>query len=51
MGYTSEHMGRISKMCVPGAGQFLNSACINNYNQPEQRGNYTHSAVLTEIIR
>ena len=48
MGFTTEHRGRGPKVCLPGTGQFLNSACIRS-NQGSE--GIRHSDVLTEIIR
>ena len=36
MGFTTEHRGRIPKVCVRSTGQFLNSACIRT-NQSAAR--------------
>ena len=48
MGFSTEHRGRVPKVCVPGTGQFLNSTCIRT-NQSSK--GIIYSAVLTYIIR
>ena len=35
MGFSTEHIGRAPKVCVPGTGQFLNSTCTRTNQSSE----------------